>query len=235
MNKSSSEFDAYLFSTLTFYDEFSTPSLELKLMNFKHRSSQSFIHKIQYSPLIYSDYFLLSLKKLIMPQLMADESSNKRHALVPEPVTINWDSVYQVSKAIVLSKATKNRMGIDDEFYNQYIHSDKGGHIEAVSERHNQELEDFKMLLKLLKAKKTNARIIISPLNCLYYKNLPALFPTIRLIEAEVKKSGFPYLNLFEMDKTKYDIALLSDIMHISDYGWYKIDRFIIETYKLSK
>jgi D-alanyl-lipoteichoic acid biosynthesis protein DltD len=235
-DKSSSEFDAYLFSRIAgFYEEFSSPCLEMKIMNFKNGASKSFIHKILYSPLIYNDYLMLSLKKLIMSQLKSENSSINRHPIIPEAVSINWDSLLIASKAEVLKKSTNNTMGISDDYFNQYINSDKGGHIEAVYVGYNQELEDFRMLMKLLKEKNVNARIIISPLNSLYFKNLSSIFPTMRLIETEVKNSGFDYLDLFEKDKTKYDKAMLNDIMHISDYCWYKIDRFIIETYKLSK
>jgi poly-D-alanine transfer protein DltD len=38
---------------------------------------------------------------------------------------------------------------------------------------------------------------------------------------------------MFEPDTNKYDKALLSDVMHLSPYGWYKIDRFIIDNYHL--
>ena len=42
-------------------------------------------------------------------------------------------------------------------------------------------------------------------------------------------------LNIFETDTTQYDKAILRDIMHMSDYGWYKVDQFIINTYHLAK
>ena len=99
----------------------------------------------------------------------------------------------------------------------------------------NQELEDFKMLLKLVKEKNVNIRFIISPLNTLYYKNLKDLLPTISDIENEIRSNNITYLNMFETDLTKYDKAILRDIMHMSDYGWYKVDQFIINTYHLEK
>ena len=235
-NKNNAEFNPYLFKRVSqLYDEFSSPSLELKLMNFKHCASKSFIHQALYSPLIYVDDALLSMKETINKKTEPNSESIQRHAITPEEIAINWDSLYSVSKQDVTSKSMNNQMGINDAYFTEHIHSNKGGHIEAVSEQFNQELKDFVMLLKLLKAKKVNARLIISPLNALYYRNLEAILPTMQLVENEIQQSGFPCLNLFAKDKTTYDKALLSDVMHISDYGWYKIDRFIVETYKLAK
>jgi len=57
----------------------------------------------------------------------------------------------------------------------------------------------------------------------------------INLLENEIKSCGFPYLNLMETDTAKYNKAMLHDAMHLSDYDWYRIDHFIIDTYKLSK
>jgi poly-D-alanine transfer protein DltD len=126
-------------------------------------------------------------------------------------------------------------MGISDDYYNKYIHGRTGGHIEPVKEKFNQELEDFKMLMKLLKEKKVNASFIISPLNTLYFHNIKDILPIIKIIEYEINYNGFPYINLLETDPNKYDKAILNDIMHMSDYAWYKIDRFIIDTYHLNK
>jgi len=40
---------------------------------------------------------------------------------------------------------------------------------------------------------------------------------------------------MFETDTLKYDKAVLFDIMHMSKFGWNKINKFIVETYKLTK
>ena len=235
-DKNNAAFTEYLYKRVAqLYDDFGSPSVELRLMNFKNHASKSMLHKIVYAPLICFDNALLGLKETIMPKIKRDVYASKRCTIIPEPIAMNWDSLNQASKAEILSKATNNQMGINDEYFTQNIHSNKGGHIEAVGENNNQELKDFKMLLMLLKAKKVNARLIVSPLNALYYRNLEAILPTMQLVENEIQQSGFPCLNLFAKDKTTYDKALLSDVMHISDYGWYKIDRFIVETYKLAK
>ena len=61
------------------------------------------------------------------------------------------------------------------------------------------------------------------------------ILPAMEIVEDEISKSGFPCFNMVETDKAHYDKAILNDVMHISDYGWYKIDHFIINTYRLQK
>jgi D-alanine transfer protein len=104
-----------------------------------------------------------------------------------------------------------------------------------VPSNKNTELKDFKMLVKLLKSNEANATFIISPLNPYYYRDLQELDPVVSEIEAEIRKQDFKYLNLFTSDSTKYDKAILSDVMHMSEYGWLLVNKFIADTYKLEK
>lgn len=228
-------FNAYLFKRISqLYCEFNSPNLEIKLMNFKYRASQSFFHKICYSPLIYCDNLVLDLKEKMLPQTEPEDEPFKRKPIISDSVSVNWDSLFARSKADVIRKVTNNNLGIADDYYTQAIHG-KSGHIEPVSEMFNQELEDYKMLIKILKEKNVNASFIISPLNPLYYRNLKDMAPTVNIIENEMKKNGFPVLNLFETDTSRYDKAILQDVMHMSDYAWYQVNHFIINTYHLNR
>ena len=234
-DKKPSEFHTYLYKRIAeMYTEFTSPGIELKLMNFYHLASKSFIHAGVYTPLILCDNVLMKSKEKISPQMKTTNASFKRIPVSSDTIIINWDSIYTASRKEVLSKVTNNHMGISDSYYTEYI-CGKIGQTEPVNEYFNQELEDFKMLTKLLNKTKVNASFIISPLNPFYYKNLKDILPTINTITAELKKNKFPYLNLLEPDTDKYDKAILHDVMHMSDYGWYKADKFIIDTYHLSK
>lgn len=215
-------------------DEFNSPSLELRLMNFRYRASKSIVHRLLYAPLIACDEQLLSTRELIKPLYLPDYSTFVRKSIQAEAVYFNWDSIFKATKTEVLKQATNNTMGIADDYYTEHIHG-KTGHMQPVKEAVNQELEDCKMLIGLLKKKKAKASFIISPLNPYYYKNLSAISPAIQTIEAEISSNGFPCLNLFETDTSRYEKAILHDVMHMSDYGWYKVNRFIIDTYHLSK
>lgn len=234
-SKNDPELHAYEYKRVAeLFNEFNSPSLELRLMNFESLASRSFIHRAMYAPLLCCDQFLLSMRERISPLPESTDASFKRPAIIPEAVSFNWDSIYMASKEAVMKKSTNNKWGIADDYYSQYING-KIGRMEPVPQECNQELKDFYMLIKLLKEKQVNASFIISPLNPFYYKNLYTLIPTIQLIKKEITINNFPYLNLFETDTLRYEKPILHDVMHMSDYGWYQVDRFMIDTYHLSK
>jgi|SRR3954468_12445216 len=231
---SQTNFHSYAYKRIAqFYTEFNSPSLELKLMNFNHQASKSVVHKALYAPLICFDTYLLNKKKQLVAFNYTPDKWVEHPAIVSEHVHINWDSLYATSKEEVLKKVTNNSLGIADDYYTEYIHG-KTGHMDAVSPPFNQELKDCNQLIDLLHDKQVNVSFIISPLNPFYYKNLKDIEPTIRLIEDKLKQNNFPYLNLFTTDTNRYEKAILHDVMHMSDYGWYKVNRFIVDTYKLS-
>jgi D-alanyl-lipoteichoic acid biosynthesis protein DltD len=234
-NKNDTEFRAYEYKRIAqLFNEFNSPNLELRLMNFEARASRSFIHRTVYSPVLLCDRFLLKMREQMSPLPESNDSLYERVRIVQTPVSFNWDSIYMTSKMEVMKRSTNNTWGIADDYYSEYING-KTGHMEPVAEQYNQELEDARMLIKLLKAKQVHASFIISPLNPFYYKNLKTIAPTIQIIEKEIEANHFPYLNLFETDTLHYEKAILHDVMHLSDYGWYKVDRFMIDTYHLSK
>jgi D-alanyl-lipoteichoic acid biosynthesis protein DltD len=216
------------------YDEFNSPNLELKLMNFRYRVSRSALHCLVYSPLIFLDQLLLKSKKQIIPSEYVSNEPVIHQSIVPENVKIRWDSLYTSSKEEVLKKVTNNPLGIADDYYTEYIHG-KMGHIDAVGSVFNKELSDCNMLIDLLKEKKVNASFIISPLNPFYYKNLAEILPTMKLVEDRLRQANFPYLNLLTTDTTRYEKAILHDVMHMSDYGWYQVNHFIVNNYHLAK
>lgn len=227
------EFQAYAEKRVSqLYNEFNSPNIPLKLMNFGSRATKSIIHEIIYAPLIVCDETLLKQKELLVKENSTLNIKDLNKTVITDSSKINWDSLFRESKNEVLKHSTNNNIGIENNYYSEYIKT-KRGKIEPVKESLNQEMEDFKMLVKLVKEKNVNASFIISPLNPLYFKNLKALQPTIDIIENEIRSNGFPYLNLMQTDTSKYEKAILHDVMHMSDYGWYKVDKFIIDTYHL--
>jgi poly-D-alanine transfer protein DltD len=234
-NRNDPEYSGYEYKRVShLFNEFNSPSLELRLMNFKARASTSFIHRAVFTPLLLCDWFLLTMRDQMSPKSGSNHGSFKHSHLTQESIRFNWDSIYTASKTAVMKKSTNNNMGIADDYYSEYING-KTGNMQPVSPQFNQELEDFMMLVKLLKEKQANASFIISPLNPFYYKNLQTMTTTIQIIANEIRANNFPYLNLFETDTLQYEKPILHDVMHMSDYGWYKVDRFMIDTYHLSK
>lgn len=232
-NETDTEFTEYFNKRISqYYNELNVPNIELKLINFKHLSAKSFLHKIIFYPILNIDKLIFNYKNILIPKNLI--TANIRQQILKEDIKINWDSLFSISKQECINNSNNNRFGINNQYYTDYIHG-KRGKIESVNENVNTELDDFRMLIKLLKKKKPNISFIMLPLNPLYCKNLKSLLPTMNIIEKEINSSGFSYLNMFETDTIKYDKCLLTDIMHLSSYGWYKVDKFIIETYNLAK
>jgi D-alanyl-lipoteichoic acid biosynthesis protein DltD len=232
-NNTSNFYSDYLFKRVSdLYQEFNSPNLELRLMFNKYQASKSVLHQLLYKPVIMADEQLMELRNMINPFHSLTHQKFKRNTIMPKDITINWDSLFTKSRNQILNNASNNTMGIANEIYPEFEH--KKGHVQPVSITFNQELQDMQVLIKFLNENHAQASFIISPLNPYYFKNLPALNPTIQQIELCLKTNGFKYLNLFESDSTKYDKALLFDVMHLSDFGWYKIDQFIINNYHLA-
>lgn len=229
------KFKAYMYQRVAdLYSDFSSPNIELKLMNFEHCAAKSLAHQLLYSPIILCDKKLLKIKENILDYKANGSIHKSRFPINSQSIQIKWDSLFEASKVEVTSNSTNNSLGISNDYYTEYIHG-KVGKIQAVNENINQELADFLMLLSLIKEKHVNASFIISPLNAYYFKNLNELSPIIKTVETNIKMCELPLLNLFEADKQKYDKAILHDVMHLSDFGWYRADKFIVDTYHLNQ
>lgn len=218
-----------------FFEELVNPDLTLKLLFFQGQASKSSLHNVVYSPIIALDKVLTQLRF----NLLETHVEKTKTIIVNKPksgelVAINWDSLFIVSKQEQVNNSSNNSWCIDNNYYSEYVKG-RTTHVSPVNDKSNQELGDFRMLVKLLKAKKVNASFIVLPLNPYYYTNAKELDPLIHTLTTELTQQQFPYLNLWNSDSTTFEKGILKDVMHLSDYGWYKADKFIIKTYALAK
>ncbi len=54
-------------------------------------------------------------------------------------------------------------------------------------------------------------------------------------VRSEINTAQFPVLDFWTSDSTRFEKGVLKDVMHLSEYGWYKADRFISEQYRLGR
>jgi len=160
-------------------------------------------------------------------------SVNSRKTIVPEDTHIAWDSLFTSAKEEQRKRSTSNSWWIEDAFFAET--NGDNGRLFPVPDAFNKELEDFKMLVKLLKARKANVSFVIMPLNPSYYENCSELTPVMQQLEQELKNNRLPYLKMWNDTPKTFDNGVLSDVMHYSDYGWYRVDQFIVNTYHLAK
>lgn len=229
------EFKQYEASRISdLYSEFSNADLSLTMFFLEAQRSKNSLFNCFYFPIIQTVKLLNALKLELVTTNYIKNSVVKRKPIVPETIKINWDSLFAASKQTQLAHSNNNKWYIDNAYYNEHVNG-KTRTIPLVNDDANQELKDLAMLLKLLKTKEANASFIMLPLNPYCYTNTKELTPIINSITSDLQKNKFPCLNLWNDDSTKFDNGILSDVMHLSTYGWYKADKFIVETYKLSK
>jgi poly-D-alanine transfer protein DltD len=231
-NAQDDQFRAYQAKRVAdFYTEIVNPDLSLKLLNYEHQSSKSFIHKGCYYPLIALDKWLNQQKFELVGK--PQTTVNLRKTIIPEDIDIAWDSIFAASKEDQRKRSTSNSWWIEDAFFAET--NGDNGRLFPVPDAYNTELEDFKMLVKLLKARKANVSFVIMPLNPSYYENCSELTPVMQHLQWELMENKLPFLNMWNSNPKTFDNGVLSDVMHYSDYGWYRVDQFIVNTYHLAK
>lgn len=209
-----------------FFSEFSSPGYALRSHFLNYKANLSPLHYPANAPLLQSNRLLASLAGKQSPP--RNETKLKHELNRPPYRTAGWDSLFSASKAATHLQSGNNPYGINNDYFTNYI-GNKRGKIQAVPEVLHKELKDFQYLLKYISRKKLNVCFVISPLNALYYQNLESLDPLMSLIEKEIHQAEIPLLNLYTSDPKKYEKEILSDVMHLSDYGWYKTNQFIVE------
>jgi len=236
-NDSSQLFKQYeIIRISNFLHEIKTPDLSFKICSLEIESMKSIFHKIFYYPIIKANITLFAFEQKLLQKnkTIGHRYAFERKSITPEEILINWDSLFAVSKQEHIDNSSNNKWHIDNNYYNQYING-KTSSVSVVKDSENQELKDFMMLVKLLQTRKANASFIILPLNPYYYSNSNELSPLINSLQAEITKNNFPCLNFWNADSTTFDKGILKDVMHLDKYGWYQVNKFIVETYKLKK
>lgn len=149
--------------------------------------------------------------------------------------TFDWGTRSKELQKQFVDSIKSNQLFISDAYYLEYLFKDntyKKGSIDDIpSMENNREFQDFLLLIDLLKKYECDASFIIQPLHPYHYDGLEKLVPIVSEVEQTLKKNNFPFLNLFVTDPKKYEPGTLNDIMHLGDYGWMQINRFLYTNY----
>ena len=147
-----------------------------------------------------------------------------------------WNSQLSTLQTDFKNKIKSNKRFINDSYFKTYIEqvggTAKKGNFDVLDISKNQEYLDFKCLLKLLKKENCQASFIMQGLNPLHYQNLSHFDPMLEQIKSDLKACEFPLHNQFTSKPNHYEPGTLTDIMHLGNYGWLKINRFLINTYE---
>lgn len=233
-NDSVNEFKKFEVQRIAEYGKsLSSPYLQLKLLAYQGETDKNVFKKLVYKPVVYIDNNLLKLKYNITKRQNNISPSVTRKKLYPDSLYVNWDSLLMDSKKQALQSSNNNNWCIESNYYTSHVHGEQAK-LRMRPINTIEEMKDFKMLIKLIAAKKANASFIILPMNPYYYSNINELNPIVDTITNAITQHNYPLLNLWETDTSKFDKGILSDVMHLSEYGWYKVDKFIADTYGLN-
>ena len=147
----------------------------------------------------------------------------------------SFDSIAFKIQNNFISSISNNTFYVYDDYYTKYLLKDgalfQPGPVVVFDSTNNIEYNQFKVLTKYLHAKKVNASFVILPQNPYCYTNLNENDAFFKTLEESILNSGFTCYNLYAPDTNSYDIGTLKDVMHLGDYGWMKVNKFIFETY----
>jgi len=155
--------------------------------------------------------------------------------LTPRKWNGNYDeTAYQIQTQFINS-ITTNKMYVYDEYYTKYVVDENGnernGTLEAIDFTTNNEYADFKLLVEYIKEQNINASFVMIPFNPYFYKNASIYKPLIDSITETLSNKKIPFYNLYVYDTTSYEPGTLKDIMHLGDYGWMKVNKFLYNLY----
>ncbi len=145
--------------------------------------------------------------------------------------TVNWDSLNKEALQSFELISNNNTLGVENKYYESGLKNKPKKKVKAVNAENNQELKDFKILIRFLKENHVKPLFVIMPLNTLAHENLEALQPTINDIKQLLKENDLKTLDMFSPNVTSYQKGVLEDMMHPYNVGWYKIDKFILDNY----
>ncbi len=134
---------------------------------------------------------------------------------------------------VFLKMSSNNSIFVDSSYYSTYLIKN-GKYTSGVIKPFNnrEELDDFFMVVDILKRHNCKATFVLQPLNPHHYKGLENFNWVKKEIKEKLKENNFPLLDLYVTDPKDYKVLFLQDIMHPGNRGWMEINKFLIEKYK---
>lgn len=210
------------------YDQISAPSKEMEyLKELFLDDSRSRLDEMKYT--VRKELMPVPNRKLIEYRVTTSKGASYTGW------NQDFDSLKQRVQQDFLATIKKNKLFVEDEYYTTYVLDEQGKELSVevpdIDMDNCQELKDLKMLLDLLKRKKVQASFVMQPQNPYFYTKLERNKDLVETVEGLVQDAGFPFLNMYVVDKKSYQPGTLKDVMHLGNYGWLSIDRFLLDVY----
>lgn len=198
----------------------------------------SFIYKYPLDTL-EDNYLDNEIKKIII-QAFDNKDINPEVIKYKNP-KLDYDSLKLETKRVELS-STNNIYGINNEYYAQNVAEQvkKGnfpfGIMILPDLNRNQEYQDFLVLLDLLKNYKNKPLFVMQDLHPYVFANNREDANKLMLtIKSKVLEHDFEYLDMWTYNKEDYVMGTLTDIVHMGELGWIKINQKIIDFFMNEK
>ena len=152
-----------------------------------------------------------------------------------EVANVDWQQTAARLQKKFLDSNQNNAIYVSNAYYSEYLLKNgvfiKSKPVKIAKPSANREYQDFLLMIEILKQNGCEASFIIQPLNPYYYEGLENYSEVIAGMKKVMEQNNFPYLDMFVTGKKAYQPATLNDIMHLGDYGWNRINRFLYENY----
>ena len=198
----------------------------------------NFIYKDSFYDL-KSDYLDNKFKQIIIENF--DSKDNNPKNIDYKNPNLDYESLKLEAKRITIPPKN-NDYGINDEYYDRYIVKQikkdnfPFGVIVSPDINQNQEYNDFLVLLEYLETYKIKALFVMQDLNpYAFANNREEANKLMQIIKSKVLEHNFEYLDMWSNKKEDYEIGTLTDIVHMGELGWVRINRAIINHFMKNK
>ncbi|MCC8373405.1 D-alanyl-lipoteichoic acid biosynthesis protein DltD [Photorhabdus bodei] len=139
---------------------------------------------------------------------------------------VQWLDLANDAKNIELNNMSKETQWVNKKYYEKYVKDKKSKKAFPNGINYSKEMHALDNLLDLLSKYNVDALFIMQPLNPYVYTDTNNFNPVENIISEKIKSHGMGYLNLIE---EQYQPGVLTDIMHMGEYGWLLTDKAIVE------
>ncbi|MDY0192578.1 MAG: D-alanyl-lipoteichoic acid biosynthesis protein DltD [Aliarcobacter butzleri] len=192
----------------------------------------SFIYKYPLN-VLEKDYLNNEIKKFIIQNF--DYKNIKVETLNYVKPKLDYDKLRIEAKNIEIS-SSNNSFGINNEYYSKYIEPEIAKNnfpftvVIPPELDKNQEFQDFLVLLDFLDKYKIKPLFIMQDLNpYVFAGNREEANELMAIIKSKVLEHNFEYMDMWTYKKEDYEMNTLTDIVHLDELGWIKVNQKIID------
>jgi D-alanyl-lipoteichoic acid biosynthesis protein DltD len=141
----------------------------------------------------------------------------------PSSADFDWAQAFARARALVQRSTNNNEFGIDNEIWTDHLRGTVPRKMKHPK-MDGREIEDLKALVDFLEYKKVPALFVMQPINRTVYTDADNFKPMSDKIAALMKTHSMAFVDFTTMP---FEKAWMDDVLHMSDYGWLKMDEVI--------